>query len=259
MEQQPHQGPSPALVEEATNGGSQIAQFYQDKVVFITGGTGFIGKVLLEKLLRSCPGVKRVYLLVRSKRGEEPDVRLESMLKSKALVHVSTAYSNCDKPEIDEVVYPPPIDPSEIIVASDADLIPVDIVANTLISVAWHTATTRSEHVKVYHCTSGTLQPQTWAEVSTRIQEIIVRYPLPDARRSPKFCQTSNPLRHEFNLFCLSYLPAFIGDLCLLLTCQKARFVTEFFSAARNMFKSASVLEGVECLDMHLEGQTYSC
>ena len=32
---------------------SPIQQFYQGKTVFITGATGFMGKVLLEKLLRS--------------------------------------------------------------------------------------------------------------------------------------------------------------------------------------------------------------
>ena len=31
---------------------TEMERFYKDKVVFITGGTGFIGKVLLEKLLR---------------------------------------------------------------------------------------------------------------------------------------------------------------------------------------------------------------
>lgn len=61
---------------------SQVAGFYQDRVVFITGGTGFIGKVLLEKLLRSCPGLKRVYLLVRSKRGKNPQARLEKLFDS---------------------------------------------------------------------------------------------------------------------------------------------------------------------------------
>lgn len=29
-----------------------ILDFYRGKVVFLTGGTGFIGKLLLEKLLR---------------------------------------------------------------------------------------------------------------------------------------------------------------------------------------------------------------
>lgn len=66
---------------------SEIARFYQDRAVFITGGTGFIGKVLLEKLLRSCPGLKRAYLLVRSKRGVEPRARLEMMFNSEVTMY----------------------------------------------------------------------------------------------------------------------------------------------------------------------------
>ncbi|XP_049522436.1 putative fatty acyl-CoA reductase CG5065 [Dermacentor silvarum] len=73
--------PTPGGVH-GENDGSQVAQFYKDRVVLITGGTGFIGKVLLEKLLRSCSGLKRVYLLVRSKRGEEPQARLKKMFNS---------------------------------------------------------------------------------------------------------------------------------------------------------------------------------
>ncbi|KAH7954279.1 hypothetical protein HPB49_017132 [Dermacentor silvarum] len=38
-------------------------------------------QVLLEKLLRCCP-VKRIYLLIRSKHGVEPDARLDAMLCS---------------------------------------------------------------------------------------------------------------------------------------------------------------------------------
>ncbi|KAH8310247.1 hypothetical protein KR044_000233, partial [Drosophila immigrans] len=47
---------------------SQIQLFYKNKTVFITGGTGFLGKVTIEKLLRSTQ-VKRIYVLVRPKKG----------------------------------------------------------------------------------------------------------------------------------------------------------------------------------------------
>ncbi|XP_077560488.1 putative fatty acyl-CoA reductase CG5065 [Haemaphysalis longicornis] len=313
--QQSHKGPSLVVVDEA-DGGSQIAQFYRDQVVFITGGTGFIGKVLLEKLLRSFPGIKEIYLLVRRREEKEPEARIKALLNSqvfervkkeqpgalekvkvvagdltqhnlgltatdqdtlaakvsvvyhaaatinfnaplkravtvnvrgtqqvlglcnkmstlRALVYVSTAYITSEKLDAREVIYPPPADPSQIIAAAEwmddkmlnaitglllgqypntytfskvlaesllleaqgtlpvaivrpsivtgswkepfpgwvdnyngitgtivscglgllksfitekdgiADIIPVDIVANTLISVAWHTATTR--------------------------------------------------------------------------------------------------------------------
>ncbi|CAH1738322.1 unnamed protein product [Aphis gossypii] len=48
--------------------GISIAETFRDGVVFITGSTGFLGTILLEKLLRSCD-VKTIAVLVRSKKG----------------------------------------------------------------------------------------------------------------------------------------------------------------------------------------------
>lgn len=56
--------------------GSPVQEFFRDAVVFITGGTGFMGKVLLEKLLRTCPHIKHMYLLIRSKKDENAEQRL---------------------------------------------------------------------------------------------------------------------------------------------------------------------------------------
>ena len=46
-----------------------ISTFYKGKIILLTGGTGFVGKVLLEKILRCLPSVERVYLLIRQKKG----------------------------------------------------------------------------------------------------------------------------------------------------------------------------------------------
>ncbi|GBP20487.1 Putative fatty acyl-CoA reductase CG5065 [Eumeta japonica] len=59
-----------------------VAEFYSDKSVFVTGGTGFMGKVLVEKLLRSCPKIKNIYLLMRPKRGQDVASRLTEMTQS---------------------------------------------------------------------------------------------------------------------------------------------------------------------------------
>ncbi|KFB46961.1 AGAP004784-PA-like protein [Anopheles sinensis] len=47
--------------------------------VFLTGGSGFMGKVLIEKLLRSCPKIGRVFVLMRGKRGKSLEERLETI------------------------------------------------------------------------------------------------------------------------------------------------------------------------------------
>lgn len=46
-----------------------VTQFYSGKSILITGATGFMGKVLVEKLLRDCGEVRCIYILVRMKRG----------------------------------------------------------------------------------------------------------------------------------------------------------------------------------------------
>uniref|UniRef100_A0A0A9WBX3 Fatty acyl-CoA reductase n=2 Tax=Lygus hesperus TaxID=30085 RepID=A0A0A9WBX3_LYGHE len=48
--------------------------------VFITGFTGFVGKVLTEKLLRSCSQVKHIYVLMREKKGKSISERLDAIL-----------------------------------------------------------------------------------------------------------------------------------------------------------------------------------
>ncbi|CAG9824224.1 unnamed protein product [Phaedon cochleariae] len=170
----------------------KVTEYFVGKNVFVTGGTGFLGKVLIEKLLRSCDGIDKIYVLMRPKRGKSIEERLEhittfplfdkirqkdpglftklvpingditelklgmseedrqliidkvhivyhtaasvkfddplkyalivnvrgtrelvqlaSELKNlSVLVHVSTAYCNCDKPVVEEILYPAPV------------------------------------------------------------------------------------------------------------------------------------------------------
>jgi alcohol-forming fatty acyl-CoA reductase len=59
---------------------SEIYKFYKNKSVFITGGTGFLGKALIEKLLRSCNHLNSIYLLVRAKKGKTPTQRIDEII-----------------------------------------------------------------------------------------------------------------------------------------------------------------------------------
>lgn len=59
-----------------------IAEFYTGRSLLITGGTGFMGKMVVEKLIRSCPRLDRIYLLVRRKGQHSPQERVNAMLES---------------------------------------------------------------------------------------------------------------------------------------------------------------------------------
>uniref|UniRef100_A0A670XR59 Fatty acyl-CoA reductase n=1 Tax=Pseudonaja textilis TaxID=8673 RepID=A0A670XR59_PSETE len=177
---------------------SLVGAYYSGKSVLVTGATGFMGKVLIEKFLRSCHDVKTIYVCVRPKAGHSIQTRVENMLKCKvfdrvreewpnfhekikpisaeftkpnlaissedmeelvsevnvifhcaatvrfdeplkdalllnvmgtqqllelahqmknlkALIHVSTAFSNCNRENIEEVIYPVPVEPKKLL------------------------------------------------------------------------------------------------------------------------------------------------
>ncbi|XP_077518786.1 putative fatty acyl-CoA reductase CG5065 isoform X1 [Amblyomma americanum] len=64
-------------------GSSEIADFFAGRSVFLTGITGFLGKVVIEKLLRSCPDIGNVYVLVREKKGLKGKDRLNQITSEK--------------------------------------------------------------------------------------------------------------------------------------------------------------------------------
>lgn len=61
---------------------SEISKFFSGKNVFITGATGFLGKILMEKIIRSCPDVEGIYLLMRPKKGKDTHERLDEIFKN---------------------------------------------------------------------------------------------------------------------------------------------------------------------------------
>ncbi|CAH1636740.1 unnamed protein product [Spodoptera littoralis] len=61
-------------------GTSSVQQFYCGATVFLTGGSGFLGKQLIEKLLRAT-NISKIYVLLRCKKGKFIQQRLMEMFK----------------------------------------------------------------------------------------------------------------------------------------------------------------------------------
>ncbi|KAG4183214.1 hypothetical protein ERO13_A09G094650v2 [Gossypium hirsutum] len=59
-------------------------KFFQGKTILITGATGFLAKVFVEKILRIQPNVNKLYLLVRASNNKSAKQRLYDEVKAVA-------------------------------------------------------------------------------------------------------------------------------------------------------------------------------
>jgi alcohol-forming fatty acyl-CoA reductase len=60
-----------------------ISDYYNEKNVLVTGATGFVGKLLIEKLLSTCSSMRTVYCLIREKNGHSANERLNEITSCK--------------------------------------------------------------------------------------------------------------------------------------------------------------------------------
>ncbi|KAH6935250.1 hypothetical protein HPB50_004819 [Hyalomma asiaticum] len=275
------------------NDESEIARFYQDRVVFITGGTGFIGKVF-QRLERDAPDARNkvtavegdlalpdlgiskadlatlveevsvVFHMAATVRFNEPlksseEKRVGSKRKLRfgqpnnyALTKAVTESLLLDeqkelplaivRPAVVTASWKEPFPVAmgllpSVLLSKDciADLIPVDVVANTIICVGWQVAKIRPTQLKVYNCASSTLQPHTWGEVNEQVKRTVMQYPLPHTRRFSRYIATSSKVLYRLSLCFLCYVPAFFGDLALRLTGKKASNVALYRKIIKGM------------------------
>ena len=75
-----------------TNDSSIVKETLKGKTILITGCTGFLGKVLLEKVIRTIPDVSKIYLLIRnSEHFKSGQQRLEQdILNSSIFTHIKS-------------------------------------------------------------------------------------------------------------------------------------------------------------------------
>lgn len=85
------------LTKEKSNCKSQIQNFYAGKHILLTGCTGYLGTLILEKILRTCTEISKLYILVREKTNMtiedrmkklfENEVSLKKMLKGDVILN----------------------------------------------------------------------------------------------------------------------------------------------------------------------------
>uniref|UniRef100_A0A6G1SKA6 Fatty acyl-CoA reductase n=1 Tax=Aceria tosichella TaxID=561515 RepID=A0A6G1SKA6_9ACAR len=77
---------------------SQIVEFYAGRCVLVTGGSGFLGKLIIEKLLRTCTEIRKIFVLIRPKKNKSPHERLNELLKSAIFDRLKLECNEPDSP-----------------------------------------------------------------------------------------------------------------------------------------------------------------
>ena len=102
------------------------------------------------------------------------------------------------------------------------DLIPVDVVCNTIITAAWSNSFTRSNIVPVYNCTSGQATSFRWSDLAEGIMKYSRKFPTKYIMFYPKYSHTTNIYVHWLKEILLHFLPAIVFDFMLRLQRKKA-------------------------------------
>ncbi|KAI4357334.1 hypothetical protein L6164_001290 [Bauhinia variegata] len=68
-----------------------VKQFFKGKTILVTGATGILGKIFVEKILRVQPEVKKIYLLLRASNHYSAEERMYDEIIGKELFKVLKA------------------------------------------------------------------------------------------------------------------------------------------------------------------------
>jgi len=105
--------------------------------------------------------------------------------------------------------------------AAVADLIPVDVVINLMITVAWYTATRSQNSTMIYNCTSGLINPITWTYIEKSAFPCLLKYPSLEVFRYPGGTFKTSRFMNNVVIFFDHILPAYAIDAVFALTGRK--------------------------------------
>ncbi|KAF4523936.1 hypothetical protein B566_EDAN011190 [Ephemera danica] len=127
-----------------------------------------------------------------------------------------------------------------------ADLVPVDVCINLMVSVAWHTATARPNDIIVYNCTSGCLNPIRWHDVEKLGYEFLLKNPCSDVLWYPAGSFKSSRLVNSFCVIAFHLAPALIPTIPSMMRIQeklqRAVACLEFFTTHEWRFTNENVI-----------------
>ncbi|RWS22854.1 putative fatty acyl-CoA reductase-like protein, partial [Leptotrombidium deliense] len=101
------------------------------------------------------------------------------------------------------------------------DMVPVDVVANTMITAAWLIIKQNTPTIKVFNCTSGALNPITWSQIKEISSPLLIKHPSMEMFRYPGSAFHSNRLMHELFLQLEHNIPAYFIDFLFRITGHK--------------------------------------
>ncbi|KAH9642653.1 hypothetical protein HF086_011010 [Spodoptera exigua] len=169
-----------------------------------------MGKVLVEKLLYSCPDLDRIYVLLRSKKGVKSEDRLAQIFAApqckfddpleyairmnlrgtkemvelaadirnlKVFIHVSTSYSNTNRETLEEILYPPHADWRETLhICETVDSHTLKVLTPKL---------SPTDDVPIYNCCAGKLNNITMGQMIAMGRQIYPSVPVNDMLWTP--------------------------------------------------------------------------
>ena len=117
-----------------------VNRMFHGRSVFITGASGFIGRVLLEKLLRCYGGIRRVYILLRPKKNVPAKERLHRQLLNAPIFDKIRSMQNGGQELLDKIVVVEGDIGEQMFGLSDSDV--NMLLTDTTLSVVFHSAAT---------------------------------------------------------------------------------------------------------------------